>query len=103
MVDKDLTGSTVYGANDEKIGTIDDVVLDKDGKKVDAVIVDVGGFLGMGAKPVAIGFEKLQFMADKDGNKYLYTPFTKDQLNAQPQFDKNTFAENRDKMLMKVQ
>jgi len=103
LADKDLEGTTVYGANDEKIGTIDDIVLDKDGKKVDAVIVDVGGFLGMGTKPVAIGFEKLQFMADKNGNKYLYTPFTKDQLNAQQAFDKNAFADNRDKMMMRVQ
>jgi sporulation protein YlmC with PRC-barrel domain len=103
LADKDLNGTTVYGVNDEKIGSIDDVILDKDGKKVDAVIVDVGGFLGMGAKPVAIGLEKLSFMADKDGNKYLYTPFTKDQLKAQPEFDKNSFAENRDKMLMKIQ
>lgn len=103
MSDKDLEGTTVYGANDEKIGSINDVVIDQNSKKVEAVIVDVGGFLGMGAKSVAIGMDKLSFMADKDGNKYLYTPFTKDQLKAQPEFDKNTFADNRDKMLMRVQ
>jgi len=103
MSDKDLEGTTVYGANDEKIGSINDVVLDQSSKKVEAVIVDVGGFLGMGAKSVAVGMDKLSFMADKDGNKYLYTPFTKDQLKAQPEFDKDTFADNRDKMLMRVQ
>jgi len=103
MSDKDLEGTTVYGANDEKIGSINDVVLDQSSKKVEAVIVDVGGFLGMGAKSVAVGMDKLSFMADKNGNKYLYTPFTKDQLKAQPEFDKNTFADNRDKMLMRVQ
>lgn len=103
MSDKDLEATTVYGANDEKIGSINDVVIDQNSKKVEAVIVDVGGFLGMGAKSVAVGMDKLQFMADKDGNKYLYTPFTKDQLKAQPEFDKNTFADNRDKMLMRVQ
>jgi sporulation protein YlmC with PRC-barrel domain len=103
MTDKDLVGTTVYGANDEKIGSINDIVLDQTSKKVEAVIIDVGGFLGMGAKSVAVGMDKLSFMADKDGNKYLYTPFTKDQLKAQPEFDKNTFADNRDKMLMRVQ
>ena len=102
MTDKDLVGTTVYGANDENIGEIGDVVLAKEGK-VDAVIIDVGGFLGMGEKPVAVGFDKLSFMADKDGKKYLYTPFTKDQLEAQPAFDEKTFVDNRDKMLMKVQ
>ena len=103
MSDKDLEGTTVYGANDEKIGSINDVVIDQKSKKVEAVIVDVGGFLGMGAKSVAVGMDKLQFMADKDGNKYLYTPFTKDQLKAQAEFDKDTFADNRDKMLMRIQ
>ena len=69
---EDLIGTTVYGANDENIGEISDIVLSQDGK-VDAIIIDVGGFLGMGEKPVAIGFDKLAFMTDKDGNKYLYT------------------------------
>ena len=51
----------------------------------------------------AVGYDKLSFMADKDGKKYLYTPFTKEQLEAQPAFDEKTFADNRDKVLMKVQ
>ena len=57
----------------------------------------------MGEKLVAVGFDKLSFMTDKDGNKYLYTPFTKDQLKAQPAFDEKTFAVDRDKQLMKVE
>jgi hypothetical protein len=36
-------------------------------------------------------------MADKDGNRYLYTNFTKDQLEAQTAYDKGTYAQNRDK------
>jgi sporulation protein YlmC with PRC-barrel domain len=100
--EQDLIGTTVYGVNDEQIGEISDVVLTQDGK-VDAVIVDVGGFLGMGEKKVAMGFDKLKFMADKDGDKYLYTPFTKDQLNAQTAYDESSYAENRDKQLLIVQ
>jgi sporulation protein YlmC with PRC-barrel domain len=92
----DFVGTTVYGADDAKVGEIGDVVLSTD-KKVDAVIVDVGGFLGMGEKQVAVGLEKLKFMADKDGNRYLYTNFTKDQLEAQTAYDKGTYAQNRDK------
>lgn len=92
----DFVGTTVYGADDTKVGEIGDVVLSTD-KKVDAVIVDVGGFLGMGEKQVAVGLEKLKFMADKDGNRYLYTNFTKDQLEAQTAYDKGTYAQNRDK------
>jgi len=93
---KDFIGTTVYGADDVKVGEINDVVLGTD-KKVDAVVVDVGGFLGMGEKQVAVGLEKLKFMADKDGNRYLYTNFTKDQLEAQTAYDKGTYAQNRDK------
>jgi len=92
----DFVGTTVYGADDAKVGEIGDVVLSTD-KKVDAVIVDVGGFLGMGEKQVAVGLEKLKFMADKDGNRYLYTNFTKAQLEAQTAYDKGTYAQNRDK------
>ncbi|MGO4637818.1 PRC-barrel domain-containing protein [Mesorhizobium sp. 2RAF45] len=92
----DFVGTTVYGADDAKVGEIGDVVLSTD-KKVDAVIVDVGGFLGMGEKQVAVGLEKLKFMTDKDGNRYLYTNFTKDQLEAQTAYDKGTYAQNRDK------
>ena len=93
---EELIGTKVYGANDENIGEISDIILSQDGK-VDAVILDVGGFLGMGEKPVAIGFEKLAFMTDKDGKKYLYTKFTKEQLEAQPAYDKGTYTEKRDK------
>jgi sporulation protein YlmC with PRC-barrel domain len=93
-----LVGTTVYGANDEMIGEIGDVVLE--GEKVDSIIVDVGGFLGVGEKKVAVAMDNLAFMTDADGNKYLYTGFTKEQLNAQPAYDEATFAEKRDEQRM---
>ncbi|WP_333474500.1 PRC-barrel domain-containing protein [Mesorhizobium qingshengii] len=93
---KDFIGTTVYGADDAKVGEIGDVVLTGD-KKVDAVIVNVGGFLGMGEKAVAVGLEKLKFLSDKDGNRYLYTNLTKAQLESQTAYDKGTYAQNRDK------
>ncbi|MGX9142883.1 PRC-barrel domain-containing protein [Mesorhizobium sp. 128a] len=95
----DLKGTTVYGANDAKVGEIGDVVLAPDSKP-DAVIIDVGGFLGIGAKEVAVGMDKLKFMTDKDGKKYLYTNFTKEQLQAQAAYDKGSYAEKRDEQRM---
>ena len=95
----DLKGTTVYGANDVEIGSIGDVVLTPENKP-DAVIVDVGGFLGIGAKEVAIGMDKLKFMTDKNGKKYLYTNFTKEQLQAQTAYDKSSYAANRDRQRM---
>ncbi|BCG98108.1 hypothetical protein MesoLj131b_01080 [Mesorhizobium sp. 131-2-5] len=98
---EDLIGTTVYGADDANVGKIGDVVLTGD-KKIDAVIIDVGGFLGIGAKEVAVGFEKLKFMTDKNGNKYLYTSFNKAQLEAQTAYDKSTYAQARDKQRLIV-
>lgn len=96
---EDLVGTTVYGADDAKVGEIGDVALSGDGK-VDAVIVDVGGFLGIGAKEVAVGMDNLKIMTDTDGNKYLYTDFTKEQLEAQAAYDKGTYADKRDEQRM---
>ena len=93
---ENLIGTTVYGTDDAKVGKISDVVLTTD-KKVDAIVVDVGGFLGIGEKSVAVGMEKLKFMTDKNGNRYLYTNLTKAQLEAQVPYDKGTYALNRDK------
>jgi sporulation protein YlmC with PRC-barrel domain len=99
---EDLTGTTVYGANEENIGQIGDVILTPDGQ-VDAIIVDVGGFLGIGAKEVAIGMDNLVFMRDENGDLYLFTEFTQEQLEAQPEYDEATYAEQRDEMRMRVQ
>ncbi len=96
---EDLIGTTVYGAGDENVGEIGDVVMTQDGK-VDAIIIDVGGFLGMGEKEVAVGMDNLAFLTDEDGNKYLYTSFTKEQLEAQAAYDKSTWAEKRDEQRM---
>ncbi|TPN49313.1 MULTISPECIES: PRC-barrel domain-containing protein [unclassified Mesorhizobium] len=98
---EDLKGTTVYGANDAKVGEIGDVVLTPDNKP-DAVIVDVGGFLGIGSKEVAVGMDNLKFMTDKNGKKYLYTTFTKEQLQAQTAYDKGSYAEKRDQQRMIV-
>ena len=98
----DFIGTTVYGANDENVGSIEDVILSSDGNTVEGVILDVGGFLGIGAKSVAVGMDNLSFMSDADGENYLYTQFTQEQLEAQPEYDESTFAENRDEQLLIV-
>ncbi|MBV8402131.1 MAG: PRC-barrel domain-containing protein, partial [Acetobacteraceae bacterium] len=48
-----MIGSAVYDVQNRKIGSVDDIVLNKDGK-IDAVVIDVGSFLGMGGKNVAV-------------------------------------------------
>jgi sporulation protein YlmC with PRC-barrel domain len=93
----DLVNTTVYSARNENVGEVGDVIVGNDGK-IDAVVLDVGGFLGIGEKPVAIAFDALDIRKDTNGNLVLYTHFTKDQLDAAPTYDKNTYAAQRDTM-----
>ncbi len=92
---EELMGTTVYGADDANIGEIGDILMTADGK-IDAYVIDVGGFLGMGEKKVAVGSDNLAFMVDAEGKKYLYTTFSKEQLEAQPAYDSGSWAAKRD-------
>ena len=58
----------VYDPSDAKIGAIEDVLVDREGRIV-AFIVAVGGFPGMGEKDVAVPFNAVQFKT-KDNNKW---------------------------------
>ncbi|MET3899624.1 sporulation protein YlmC with PRC-barrel domain [Devosia sp. UYZn731] len=90
----ELRGTGVYGIDDEPIGSISDVVLTPQGG-IDALVVDVGGFLGLGAKPVAVGFDKLSFSADTSGTRYLFINASRGQLEAQVPYDPATYAADR--------
>jgi len=92
----DLEGTTAYGPGNERLGTIGDVVLADDGKTVDAVVIDFGGFLGMGTKPVAVAFDNLKFQQDGNNNRYVMLNVTREQLDAAPAFDTNTYKTARD-------
>ena len=73
----------VYDPGDNKIGEIMDVLVDRDGK-AHALIVGVGGFLGVGEKDVAVAFNAVQFKT-KDSNKwYPVMSTTKDALKSAP-------------------
>jgi sporulation protein YlmC with PRC-barrel domain len=93
----DFKGVAVVGTSGNQIGTISDFVLDKS-SKIDAVVVDVGGFLGLGTKPVAVAFNLDDYSTDKNGANYLFLKATKAELEAQPSFDKDTYAAQRSKM-----
>ena len=56
-----LVGVNVYNEANEKIGDINDVILDKSGKAAN-VILGVGGFLGMGEHYVAVAYDKLRWV-----------------------------------------
>ena len=75
----------VYDPNNNKIGEVMDVLLDRSGK-VTSLIVGVGGFLGAGEKDVAVPFDAIK-VTSKDSNKwYLVMNTTKDDLKSAPGF-----------------
>ncbi|MDQ0319249.1 sporulation protein YlmC with PRC-barrel domain [Pararhizobium capsulatum DSM 1112] len=94
-----LIGTEVKVADDTKVGEIGDVILGKNGQ-VEAYIVDVGGFLGMGAKPMAMSAQSVQVMADADGAMTIYSPFTKAQLESQPAYDEQAYKANPSSVLL---
>lgn len=77
-----LQGATVYGVDDEKVGSVSHVHGTGGAAQV---VVDVGGFLGIGAKPVAVPASDLDFMRDEDGDVHAVTAWTKDQLKQMPE------------------
>ena len=89
-----MDGSTVYDTQNQKVGDIKDIILDRDGK-VAAVILDVGAFLGMGGKYVAVAMNDLKITNDNNSNKQRFTvDMTKDQLKAAQAYDLNANTNN---------
>ena len=74
-----VQGATVYGVGDEKIGTIDHL------HGHNSAVIDVGGFLGIGAKPIAVPLTDLDFMRDDGGTVHAVTSWTKDKLKEMPE------------------
>jgi sporulation protein YlmC with PRC-barrel domain len=81
-----IVGSSVYNDKDQKVGSIDDLVIGHD-KTLHAVI-DVGGVLGIGAKRVEVPFDKLQFgnVKGSSDNRVVLPGATTDALNAMPDY-----------------
>ena len=79
-----LIGAKVHNAAKETVGSIEDVYLDAKGA-VDSVVVSVGGFLGVGAKNVAVKWSDLK--VGRDGKDLMLTTnWTKDSLKAMPDY-----------------
>lgn len=97
-----ITGSTVVGPDGDDIAEVGDILLTDDGS-VDAMLIDFGGFLGLGQKRVAVGMDNIQFASDANGALFVYTNFTREQLEQQPEFNEQTYAAERDTQRMVAQ
>ena len=79
---KKIMGKAVYNDKNEKIGTVDDLIITPD-KSVSYAIIGAGGFLGMGKHDVAVPVG--QFKEDK--GRIVLAGATKDALKAMPKFE----------------
>jgi hypothetical protein len=78
-----LIGKDVYNNKDEDIGELDDIILSPDGKATYAIL-QVGGFLGVGGRLVALPFESLKI--DKSGKKIVLPGASKEELEKLTEF-----------------
>ena len=60
---RDIQGMSIWDRDNELLGEVDDVILDKRTSKLRLVVVSHGGFLGIGGKPVAIEWRELEYDA----------------------------------------
>ena len=80
-----LIGLDVQSPEDKKVGDIGEVVLDKEGK-VEGVVVDVGGFLGIATHPVLLDWKDVT-LASQDGKDRAVVSLTKEKLEQLPAYE----------------
>lgn len=78
----DLIGADVINAEDEDIGDVDDIILTRDGKEV-MVVMEIGGFLGLGEKLVSMPYSELRIAED---GEEVYLATAKESLESAPDF-----------------
>ncbi len=97
---EELIGTRVYGREEEDLGEIGDVIVSGDGN-VEAYIIDVGGFLGLGEKPVALDAKELDILRDPNGSLSIYTDFNEEQLKGHAEYDADAYKQDRDSVVLR--
>lgn len=90
-----LLGKNVYNGTSEDaeaIGDVNDVLMGADGNAM-AVIIGVGGFLGLGEKDVAVDFDRVSWI-EKDDEKKLMIEATKAELESAPAYERGDIITN---------
>lgn len=78
-------GMSVYNKAGERIGEIDDILMDNSGR-VAAAVVGVGGFLGIGERKVAVNFKSMDMTRESNGNARLVVDLNKNALQSAPEY-----------------
>ncbi len=79
----------------DSIGEVNDLLLDGTGK-IRAVLVDVGGFLGIGERTVAVDMTTLSLLSDETGSRFITVAATRPDLEAAPPFTAETMNRTGD-------
>jgi len=84
---EELVGVSLVDASGERVGEVEDVVLDQ--AVVSAVVADIGGFLGIGERRVALPFDGLTVVREEDGTAIdnIQVGWTREQLEALPVYE----------------
>ena len=78
-------GSTVYDSSDQNLGDINDILFDAD-HNATAIVLGVGGFLGIGEKSVAVSIDAVNVTTDENGKPKFVVDATSDELKNAPTF-----------------
>jgi hypothetical protein len=81
----DLAGRAVYNVQDEKIGSIDEILFEADGR-IAAIVVGIGGVLGLGKKTVAVAYRAFRLSRDDGGNTKVTLDIARTTLEAAPDY-----------------
>ncbi|CAN5834564.1 hypothetical protein BH23DEI1_BH23DEI1_22180 [soil metagenome] len=85
----ELTSAGVYDRFNERVSGINDVLLSGDGTSVEAVLIDIGGFLGLGARTVAVGVDQMEILYDAQADDIrVYLNITQDELENLPEYQR---------------
>ncbi|SDB33364.1 PRC-barrel domain-containing protein [Desulfonatronum thiosulfatophilum] len=82
---EDLRNADVYDVNHENLGNVDEVLISQEGE-IERVVLNVGGFLGLGAHSIAIGIDELEIHQDADDDLRVYVPMTEEELRNHPEY-----------------
>jgi hypothetical protein len=83
----ELIGSDVRNVAGETIGDVNEIILANDGN-VRAVVIGVGGFLGMGERDIAVSFASLKIARDKNDQEMIVVDATRDSLSSAPLWER---------------
>ncbi|CAO3445981.1 hypothetical protein [Azospirillum argentinense] len=93
---ENMMGKNVYGTDNEKVGEVEDIILDSNGQ-AQQLVISSGGFLGIGEKQIAVDISNANWDAQQE--RVQLSGMTRDQVKEMPEFEYSdtTTSLNRNK------